>query len=121
VTLARQEQDGARRRLENGGERLRRAFHTMLEQRQARLGQFGQLLQSLSHAAVLARGFALVRDEADKLVRSAEAARTENLLVVEFADGRVVTSPVAEGAPKEATPSRKPRAKQNKVDQGSLF
>ena len=64
------------RGLSNAGERLR---------------ALGGLLSSLSYQGVLARGFALVRDERGQLVDSAARARTQAGLELEFHDGRVAT------------------------------
>ena len=49
------------------------------------------LLGSLSYRGVLARGFALVRDEQAQLVDSAARARTQAALELEFRDGKVQT------------------------------
>jgi exodeoxyribonuclease VII large subunit len=45
-------------------ERARRALTTLIQRQQARVGHSGQLLTALSYRSVLARGFALVRDDA---------------------------------------------------------
>jgi exodeoxyribonuclease VII large subunit len=56
-----------------------------------RLEALGRRLASVSHESVLARGFALVRDEQAALVRDAESARRAAMLELEFRDGRVRT------------------------------
>jgi exodeoxyribonuclease VII large subunit len=56
-----------------------------------RLRALGGLLESLSYQGVLARGFALVRDERGELVDSAARARERVALELEFHDGRVQT------------------------------
>ena len=56
-----------------------------------RLRALGGLLESLSYQGVLARGFALVRDERGELVDSAACARERIALELEFHDGRVST------------------------------
>ena len=65
-----------------------------------RLEALGRRLASVSYESVLARGFALVRDEQAALVRDAESARRAAMLELEFRDGRVrtVVAPAA-GAP----------------------
>jgi exodeoxyribonuclease VII large subunit len=55
------------------------------------LRRCGSLLESLSYQGVLARGFALVRDERGRLVESAASAREHVALELEFHDGRVQT------------------------------
>ena len=66
-----------------------------------RLAAASSLLASLSYEGVLARGFALVRDDRGQLVASAMRARGESALEIQFHDGRVPTL-VARGAAKQA-------------------
>jgi exodeoxyribonuclease VII large subunit len=82
---------------------------------------------------VLARGFALVRDEAGHPLHAADAIGPGARLEIEFADGRVGATADADRpaaappqtpaepkpAPREAKPAPKRMAKP--VDQGSLF
>lgn len=76
-----------------------------------------QLLKALSHAGVLERGFALVRDAAGNPVRSAAGAPPGAALTVEFADDKVAVT-VDGGSPaKAAQAPRKPQA----LSQGGLF
>jgi exodeoxyribonuclease VII large subunit len=96
---------GGRLRLDELGQRLprhRRALADLgLRQDQAlgrglrdageRLRALGSMLSSLSYQGVLARGFALVRDDHGRLVDSAARARREIGLELEFHDGRVAT------------------------------
>jgi exodeoxyribonuclease VII large subunit len=107
-------------------ERARRALLTLLQRHDARIAHSGQLLAALSYRGVLARGFALVRDEAGQTVRAAATVGPGAHLTLEFADGRVAAtastdrdtaSTAAASPPKPATPKRitKPG------DQGSLF
>jgi exodeoxyribonuclease VII large subunit len=110
-------------------ERARRALSTLLQRQQARVGHSGQLLGALSYRSVLARGFALVRDEQGLAVHAAAAIGPGARLDLEFADGRVgatadadrpaatgVAKPVA-SEPKVAAPKRVAKP----VGQGSLF
>ncbi|HYA79739.1 MAG TPA: exodeoxyribonuclease VII large subunit, partial [Methylocystis sp.] len=64
----------------------------------------------------LERGFALVRDAAGAIVRSADAVRAGQRLELEFSDGKVWTQ--AEGSSEH-----KPRRARKATDesQGSLF
>ncbi len=123
LSLARQEARGDRQRLETARVRMARAMATLLDQRKDRLARLGRLQDSLSHKAVLARGFALVRDENDALVRSVAQAPPGAALEIEFADGRVAAhAEEGESRPPSATPTPKRRTKKTPGgDQGSLF
>jgi exodeoxyribonuclease VII large subunit len=83
----------------------------------ARLAAHAQLLGSLGYKNVLARGFALVRDDAGLPVRAATAVAAGQRLSLEFADGRVA---VREGDG-PASPRRAARVPALKPDQGDLF
>ena len=83
-------------RLGRAGERLdglvlrtRQAVLGRVEQRRRALGAHAQMLASLSYQSVLARGFALVRDDAGNAVRSAVAIGAGQRLEIEFGDGRI--------------------------------
>jgi exodeoxyribonuclease VII large subunit len=58
-----------------------------------RLKALAARLGSVDYRSVLARGFALVRDERDRPVTGAEAARASARLELEFADGRIGVRP----------------------------
>jgi exodeoxyribonuclease VII large subunit len=82
---------------------------------------------------VLARGFALVRDEAGHPLHAADSVGPNARLEIEFADGRVAATadadrpvPTTKRAPAPAKPTAadaKPAPKRvaKPVDQGSLF
>ncbi len=70
-----------------------------------RLRGLGGMLESLSYQGVLARGFALVRDERGRLVDSAARARACTALELEFHDGRVPTLRSGARASGRTTPS----------------
>jgi exodeoxyribonuclease VII large subunit len=110
-------------------ERARRALATAVQRHQARVATSGQLLTALSYRGVLARGFALVRDQAGQAVHAAAAIEPGAHLTIEFSDGNVAASaeadqpaattpakPVA-GEPKPAAPKRAVKP----AGQGSLF
>ncbi|KRR29337.1 exodeoxyribonuclease VII large subunit [Bradyrhizobium retamae] len=122
-----------RERTQRLAERARRALETAMQRLDARVAHSGQLLSALSYRGVLARGFALVRDEHGHAVHAAAAVGPSARLSVEFADGRVgvtadadrpqPTAP-APSAPKTAPRETKPAAPKRvpkPVDQGSLF
>jgi exodeoxyribonuclease VII large subunit len=91
-------------------------------------------LSALSYRGVLARGFALVRDEQGHAVHAAAAVGPNAHLSIEFADGRVgatadadrpvaksgPASPPTAAPPREAKPAA-PKRLAKPVDQGSLF
>ncbi len=110
-------------------ERARRALLTATQRLQARVAHSGQLLGALSYRSVLARGFALVRDEQGRAVRAAADVGPGARLDLEFSDGRVAATadadrPAAKAAAKPASDEPKPAAPgrtAKPVDQGSLF
>jgi exodeoxyribonuclease VII large subunit len=93
-------------------ERARRAVIAGVQRRTTVLSGLGQLLDALSYQGVLARGFALVRSESGRPLRSAAAVRPRQRLSIEFADGRV-------GATADGTEPMKPRPR--RAEQGELF
>ncbi len=96
--------------------RLTRAAHLALDRRRAGLTSLTQLLDSLSYRKVLERGFALVRDEADRPVQKAAGVATGAHLSVIFADGAVAVTAAGEPA-KRPRPAGKPAG----PTQGDLF
>jgi len=112
-------------------ERARRALMTAMHRLDARVAHSGQLLGALSYRGVLARGFALVRDEHGHAVHAAASVGPGAPLSIEFSDGRVAATadadrPAASAAspPKTAAREAKPAAPKRiakPVDQGSLF
>jgi exodeoxyribonuclease VII large subunit len=110
-------------------ERGQRALQTALRRLEARVEHSGQLLSALSYRSVLARGFALVRDQADRAVHSAQSLTPGARMSIEFSDGRVAATadgerPAAEPTqPKAGRSETKPAPKRvaKPVDQGSLF
>ena len=106
--------------------RLDRVFSEGLRSRSARLSGVAQLMEAVSYRGVLARGFALVRDDAGPPLRRAAEVREGQALRIEFADGKIaavagerVGAPIA---PAASAPSRR-RARLDKdvEGQGSLF
>jgi exodeoxyribonuclease VII large subunit len=112
-------------------ERARRALLTAMQRLEARVAHSGQLLGALSYRGVLARGFALVRDQQGHAVRAAASVGPGAPLSIEFADGRVAATadadhpaiaPAPAGPAKTAAHEAKPPKRVAKaVDQGSLF
>jgi exodeoxyribonuclease VII large subunit len=107
-------------------ERAQRALQTALRRLEARVAHSGQLLSALSYRSVLARGFALVRDDADHPVHTAQSLTPGARMSIEFADGRVAATadgerPAAESAQPKREAKPAPRRVAKPVDQGSLF
>ena len=114
-------------------ERAQRALATLLHRLDARVENSGKLLSALSYRGVLARGFALVRDEAGHPLHAADAIGPGARVEIEFADGRVgattdadrptSTAKRAPAQPKAAAQDAKPAPKRvgKPVDQGTLF
>lgn len=122
-----------RERTHRLAERANRALVTLLQRLDARVENSGKLLSALSYRGVLARGFALVRDETGHPLHSADGVGPGARVEIEFADGRVGATadadrpaPVAKRAPAQPKPAgqdAKPAPKRvgKPVDQGSLF
>src|SRR5204863_2486847 len=73
-------------------ERARRALSILVQRQQARIVHNGQLLAAFSYRGVLARGFALVRDEQGAALRAAGQIGPGARLTLEFSDGRVAAT-----------------------------
>ncbi|ABE63909.1 Exodeoxyribonuclease VII large subunit [Nitrobacter hamburgensis X14] len=122
----------ANERTQRLAERTRRALATLLQRHEARITYSGQLLAAFSYRGVLARGFALVRDDAGQALRSASAVGPGARLTLEFTDGRVAAtadddqSAATSSAPTGSNPRGRPKPASGKraakaADQGSLF
>ena len=113
--------------------RARPALNRLKERKSDKLAALAKLLRTLSHEATLERGFALVRAEDGKLIRSTNAAERAAHMTLTFADGDMVATPLGDGTPPpapakqtvktpDAKPAQKPADKKPKgSDQGSLF
>ena len=116
-----------RERAHRLGERGQRAFLAVVERGEARLERCWRLLGALSYRAVLARGFALVRDATGQPVFAAAAIKGGDLLDIEFSDGRVgaLARPPTSAPASDPTGSEKPaftrKSRRGRADQGDLF
>jgi exodeoxyribonuclease VII large subunit len=118
-------------RMHRLSERAHRALLTIMQRLDARAAHSGQLLAALSYRSVLARGFALVRDERGHALRAAASVTPGAHMSIEFSDGRVAATadgdraiaPGPDSQPKSAAREAKPAPKRaaKPVDQGSLF
>jgi exodeoxyribonuclease VII large subunit len=111
----------ARERLAGLDGRAGRAVVQLLETRRARLERVAHVLDAVSHKATLARGFALVRDDAGRPVNTAAAVSPGQWLAVEFADGTVAVTADGEAPPPTPVPRRPARPKDPPAGQGDLF
>jgi exodeoxyribonuclease VII large subunit len=107
----------AQGRLTPIGARLDAAATQTAQARRVQWEQLGKLLETLSYRNVLARGYALVQDEAGQIVTSQAVTRPGDTLKLSFADGEVGV--VVAGAP---AAKRKPaRSGPDDGSQESLF
>ena len=93
-------------------DRSRRAMRVLRDRRAERVYALHTLLNSLGYKAVLARGYALVRDGDGHPLRNAADVSPGQALAIEFADGSVTAT--ADGAKQKRRPAAAAR-------QGSLF
>ncbi len=96
------------------------AIQGTLARERTRLSQAARLAESLSHRSILNRGFALVRDADDRLVKRAAELGIGDAIAIQFADGTVKAVTAGGSAPaKPRQPS--PAGKSGPGGQGSLF
>ena len=94
-----------------------RAAERALDRRNRLLGGHARLLSSLSYQGVLARGYAVIRDQNRKPVKQADALSAGQAIAIEFADGEVAAVTAGQSAPG----TRKTPSKTGGSKQGSLF
>jgi exodeoxyribonuclease VII large subunit len=98
----------------------RRALTQQMETQSQRLSRAGKLLDAYSYQGVLERGYALVQDEAGKVVKSQKAVKSGQAVTLTFADGEA--GAVIAGGPKtSAAVKEKSKAKKDGTPQGDLF
>lgn len=112
------------RRVGEQGARFARAMRQRLDRADRSLAHQASILKTLSHKGVLARGFALVRDEAGHMIRAATGLNPGQAISIEFVDG--VTTAEITGGVDPAKQSKNPRTSATRgkpkiKDQGSLF
>jgi exodeoxyribonuclease VII large subunit len=122
VTL--EKRDVARRKSDvfQLGKRLVPVVYARLDREKQSFAARAQLLASLSYRSVLARGYAVVRDDKNAVLRSAVAVSPGQGLSIELADGHLQA--IATGGKAPAVTPVQPRAAKPKgrpADQGSLF
>ena len=113
----------ARARLAEMDDRLGRGIVQIAKRDRDRLDRVWRLAETLSHRAVLARGFALVTDPQGKPLRSAAAVTPGMVLGIEVQDGRIAA--IVEGASEDTaavpTKSKRQKAPKTSSTQDSLF
>jgi exodeoxyribonuclease VII large subunit len=106
-----------RERTHRLADRAHRALSTLLQRLEARVSHSGQLLTALSYRSVLARGFALVRDDAGHPLHAAAQVGPGARMSIEFADGHVGATADADRPPATVQPASEPKAAQDKAAQ----
>ena len=122
----------AAERLDGLARRARQALGGQVAARRRYLISQEQMLAALSYQGVLRRGFALIRDDAGRAMRSAAAIVPGAQLSIELSDGRVaaraegsISAPAPAASAAETTTPRPTRTgsrtKRDPGSQGSLF
>ena len=108
-------------RLSNAGKQLQARYLDGSLRRKERVERAERMLDSLSYKNVLARGFAIVRDESGTPVRSAKSLKSGSIAEIEFHKDRlrVISSTNSEGGSPKKSPTPKGQKKEQK--QGDLF
>jgi len=122
-SLAIREAESAHRRLDHAEQRLRSAFQRVIDEKRAQAGRLDQLRKTLGYEQVLARGFALVRDEGEALLRRSAEVAPGARLTIQFVDGKIGARAETGDAPPPPTPAPKGKRPKGGSDggQGSLF
>lgn len=113
ASIQRRFQTGSER-LDALGHRLDRCFRARLGECSNRINAVSRVLETVSHKAVLERGYALVRDSDGRIKRRASQVIAGERLALTFADGIALAR--ADGATQDV--KGRPRKKEK---QGSLF
>lgn len=119
----------SRERLDSLSERMNLALSKRQSDHRQHLSGLSQLLQSLSYKNVLARGYAVVRDENGQPVRSVKTIAAGQELSIELTDGTMNATAASENpatdkkAPSKASKKSPPAKGASKPPspQGSLF
>ena len=116
----------ARNSLVDTARRARPALDRVLRAKQQDLTAQTKLLETLSYQATLKRGYAIVKDDTGKVLRSANAVAQALNVTLTLSDGDVSATPNGQSATKPET-KPKPAVTKKKTespegsDQGSLF
>jgi exodeoxyribonuclease VII large subunit len=110
----------ARERLAAVSDRGHRAVPAQVLQRRRHLDALAKLMVSYSYQGVLKRGFAVIRDDRGRPIRTAAKATPGRAISIEFTDGRVGAR-VTDDGPPSPKQGKAARPVKSKGDQGSLF
>jgi exodeoxyribonuclease VII large subunit len=102
-------------------QRAAQALDNLLARRRQQLRGPARLLVSLSYRNVLARGYALVRDEKGNVIREAAAIKPAMALSMEFADGKVAAVATKKSRAIKVEGKSKPATSPDSPRQGQLF
>jgi len=103
---------------------MNRAAQQKLERLENRLSRAGNLLEAYSYQGVLARGYALVTDSANNVVRSQRSVDVGDNVILTFHDGKrgaVIEGAAAAPKPIKAVKPVKKKPKQTDEKQADLF
>lgn len=89
-------------------QRFERSFADVLAAKHQRMRAIDRLFATLSHKSVLARGFALIRNQDGDVLSSSAEATQGSAIAVEFADGRI-DALVMDGTAVKKQLSKKPK------------
>jgi len=104
------------------GQRARRATRQIIAARASRTARGGELLAAFSYRGVLARGFALIRDDKGSPLRTAAAVSAGMSLEIEFSDGRVgARAESGSSVERPSAPSKARGRRGGTSGQGDLF
>ena len=85
-------------------ERLARAGRAALSERAGRVETAARLLEGYSYRGVLARGYAVVRDQRERPLTSAAEVKSGTALSLEFHDGRAAARAAGKPRPRKVKP-----------------
>jgi exodeoxyribonuclease VII large subunit len=106
-----------RERLNGFDSRLTPVAKQLIERRKLQINNLWKLLNTLGHKQVLARGYAIIRDETGQALREAAKVSDGMKLSISFHDGDI-KAVAGEGA---LTSSPRKSAPDTKINQGKLF
>lgn len=114
----------ARKTLSDTARRARPALDRILLAKRNAFASEEKLLETLSYQATLKRGYAIVRDQSGKVLRTVEQVSAAQNVDLTLADGHVPLSASAKPSTPKKPPAPKPASnapKKGGTDQGSLF
>jgi exodeoxyribonuclease VII large subunit len=80
--------------LHYAGRQIENFIKQSFEQKKQRLTSTGRMIESLSPKSVLKRGYAILRDEQDKLIQSPDQAQPGQKIIAELAEGQEIRARV---------------------------